>query len=622
MKKLLTLLAAVFVVTLSLAQNGLEGIIVEKYYVSNSADSAGSIGNLPAGSVTYRVWVDMLPGYNFQALYGVPGHSLTIQTSTTFFNNEDYGGLAAPFTSSTNIRKNTVLLDSYFSVGGVATGKVGVFKSDDSDGSPGNANNILQNNDITASGPINIGTTTSLAAQDGMITGTPASVTFVGLSNTGNGDLGVFDFTSQTGGLFTTSNGSIAALGGVVGPTASNRVLIGQFTTDGNFSFQLNVQIGTPGGGVQNYVASNPTGSEIVIPSLTYPLVLNAGVSIAANPAGPICSKTSVTFTATPVNGGTNPTYQWKKNGVNVGTNSPTYTNASLINNDQVKCIMTSNLPGVTGNPATSNTIGMQVNAVPSATITPTGPTTYCSGTNALVLTANSGTGLTYQWKKGTANINNATNINYTPTAAGTFTYKVLVTNSSGCTKLSPGISVTVNPLPAAGITASGPLNICAGDSVVLTANSGTGLTYQWKKGTNVISGATGQTYTAKTAGSYKVLVANAYGCTKLSAGKSFKIVCRQDDDAKDLNTAILQISPNPSKGLFAVHLTDIGKSEGLAEIKVLNAIGQEVYAEKIQYSDNSLDHNIDLTAIQPQGLYLIRLQLDNQELTTRILIQ
>ena len=73
------------------AQNGLESIIVEKYYVSNAADSAGSVGNLPAGSTTYRVYVDMLTGYKFQAAYGVPGHECRIATTTTFFNNEDRG---------------------------------------------------------------------------------------------------------------------------------------------------------------------------------------------------------------------------------------------------------------------------------------------------------------------------------------------------------------------------------------------------------------------------------------------------------------------------------------------------------------------------------------------------
>ena len=54
--------------TICPAQNGLENITVEKYYVSNAADAAGSVGVLPTGSVTYRVYADMLPGYNLQAI--------------------------------------------------------------------------------------------------------------------------------------------------------------------------------------------------------------------------------------------------------------------------------------------------------------------------------------------------------------------------------------------------------------------------------------------------------------------------------------------------------------------------------------------------------------------------
>ena len=68
------------------AQNGLDSIIVEKYYISNAADSIGSIGygNLSIGSVTYRIYVDMKPGYKFQMAYGNANHPLSISTSTSF----------------------------------------------------------------------------------------------------------------------------------------------------------------------------------------------------------------------------------------------------------------------------------------------------------------------------------------------------------------------------------------------------------------------------------------------------------------------------------------------------------------------------------------------------------
>ena len=484
------------------AQNGLENVIVEKYYISNAADAAGSIGNLPVGSTTYRIFVDMLPGYKFQAVYGVQGHELRIATTTTFFNNEDYGATTPAF-SKTNAAKNTVMLDSWFSVGAACNSNFGILKSDD-DGVANvvNVNGILQNNDPGAGIP--------LTTQDGLIAGVPEAVQFVGLDPA---DLAVFDNVSGTGNLFTTTDGSVASLFGSTGPTAANRVLIAQLTTNGCLSFELNVQIGTPTGGVQNFVARNPTGNEILFPGLLYN---TPGVAITSSPSGIICSGTSVTFTATPSNGGASPAYQWKKNGVNVGTNSPTYTTTGLVNNDQITCKITSNGTVCGSAVYTSGPITALVNASPTATVTVNGPTTYCAGTNALTLTANSGAGLTYQWKKGNTNLSGASGINYNPTSTGT--YKVVVTNSSGCSKTSAGVAATVNSLPTATITPAGPTTFCAGtNALTLTANSGTGLTYQWKKGTNIVSGATNINYNPISTGTYKVIVTNSNGCSKTS---------------------------------------------------------------------------------------------------------
>ncbi len=75
-----------------------------------------------------------------------------------------------------------------------------------------------------------------------------------------------------------------------------------------------------------------------------------------------ICSGTNVLFTSTAVNGGSNPTYQWKINGVNVsGQNGPTFTTNSLTNGKIVTLQMISDAQCTSSNVAISNGIQASV---------------------------------------------------------------------------------------------------------------------------------------------------------------------------------------------------------------------------------------------------------------------
>ncbi|MEY4938023.1 MAG: hypothetical protein RIS64_4382, partial [Bacteroidota bacterium] len=100
----------------------------------------------------------------------------------------------------------------------------------------------------------------------------------------------------------------------------------------------------------------------------------------------------------------------------------------------------------------------------------------------------------------------NATSAAVTAKTSGT--YKVTVTNASGCVDSSM-ISVTANALPTVAIANNRPTTFCASDSSVLTASGGG--TYLWS------TGATSAAITAKTAGTYKVIVTNASGCVDSS---------------------------------------------------------------------------------------------------------
>jgi hypothetical protein len=262
MKNILTTLLTVFVSALS-SGKGLENIIVEKYYVSDSKDaSIKSGGKLPAGSVTYRIYVDMLPAYRFQAAYGVPGHELRIETTTSFFNNEESGASTANEVKRNKLGNNTVMLDSWLSVGAAAQNMNGLLKTEDTTDVIKNLDGILQNAD-TSSG-------TPLSRRDGeCYAAVVPVVTFFGIDSN---MISIFDTKNVKTNrqVFSTDNGSWASFGGSIGATPENRVLIAQLTTDGNLSFTLNIQIGTPTGGVENYVAENPVGNEIQLSPLSY----------------------------------------------------------------------------------------------------------------------------------------------------------------------------------------------------------------------------------------------------------------------------------------------------------------------------------------------------------------
>ena len=67
-------------------------------------------------------------------------------------------------------------------------------------------------------------------------------------------------------------------------------------------------------------------------------------------------------------------------------------------------------------------------------------------------------------------------------------------------------------------LISGGPLSFCQGDSVTLTANAGSGLTYQWYLGIDSILGATNRTLTVRSGGSFSVKVSSSPTCSTISS--------------------------------------------------------------------------------------------------------
>lgn len=247
-----------------------------------------------------------------------------------------------------------------------------------------------------------------------------------------------------------------------------------------------------------------------------------AVVAITSNDAdNAVCIGTNVTFTAVPTNGGTTPSYQWLVNGNPVGTDSPTFSSSTLSTGDVVTCVMTSNMPGVTGNPATSNSVTMTVSPVPT-TPSPVANTPVCTN-GTLNLTTGAVTGATYAWTGPSGYVSNTQNPNrpnVTSGMAGTYSLTVTV---GGCSSAAGSVTVTVNPSPSApGASTNSP--VCSGNTIQLNASTVANATYAWTGPNGFTSTTQNPTITGSTTantGSYSVVAIGTNGCSSTASSAS-----------------------------------------------------------------------------------------------------
>jgi len=234
------------------------------------------------------------------------------------------------------------------------------------------------------------------------------------------------------------------------------------------------------------------TGSPATSNTLTMTVNSNLPVSVTiAADATTICDGTNVTFTATPVNGGSNPQYQWYLNGATVGTSSSTYTNATLSDADGIYCVLTSDETCATGSPATSNTVAMTVNSnLPVSVTIAADATTICDGTNVTFTATptNGGSNPQYQWYLNGATVGTSISTYTNNLLSNTDEIYCVLTSDETCATGSPATSntlaMTVNSnLPVSVTIAADATTICDGTNVTFTVtptNGGSNPQYQW----------------------------------------------------------------------------------------------------------------------------------------------
>jgi gliding motility-associated-like protein len=279
--------------------------------------------------------------------------------------------------------------------------------------------------------------------------------------------------TGSASGTVTAWSWSVTPSSGVAfSPSATSQSVTVTFTTSGTYTFVL---------------TATGSGTATATQTITVLPTVVPSVSITANPGNPICAGQTVSFMATPTNGGSTPSYTWAVNGVGAGTNSPNFSSSTLNNLDVVSVTFTSNATCVS--PATASasyTVLTSAAVTPAVAISPT--VSICSG--ALVTftatSTNGGSSPSYTWAvSGVVSGTNASTFT-TSTLTNGAIVSVTLTSNAGCvttTTASAAETVTVQPSVTPSVTINPPVNICSGTSVNFTAtptNGGTSPSYQW----------------------------------------------------------------------------------------------------------------------------------------------
>lgn len=239
-----------------------------------------------------------------------------------------------------------------------------------------------------------------------------------------------------------------------------------------------------------------------------------------------------------------------------------------------------------------SNRQHHRIRIVTPVTATITGTATTCAG-GTTTFTASIPDAA---WKSGNTSVAtvSATGV-VTGVAAGTATITYVAGLVFG-TRV-----VTVNAPTAPSISATG---------ATLSVPS-TFATYQWKLGGTPIAGATNNTHTATTSGTYAVDVTDAGGCSATSANFAFTA------SVGDLNkTTALQLFPNPAAdGAFAVSIAGSNNEE--VTIVVTNATGMKVYETTTKYTAP-----LQVKLNVPSGVYMLHATTSTQQYNTKVMVK
>ncbi|WP_304232081.1 T9SS type A sorting domain-containing protein [Jiulongibacter sediminis] len=399
------------------------------------------------------------------------------------------------------------------------------------------------------------GTLTGYTDASGYISGNSIDVPLPASKNSGNYGFDLKLFNTVTGCESTTSLSLI-----IKESTIINSALSPQTLCEGDI---LTISSDASGEGTLSYqwffegsIISGATGSSYSIPSV---LIANAGgyhytatgecgtatatsAAILVNPqtkintqpqSQEVCLGSNATFSVSATGFGSL-SYQWKKDGTDIGTDSPTLVLSAVTSADdgaEITCVVTGGCDD-----STSAIAVLTVLSLPTSPVV--ADTGFCQNSTAGSLEALGLYTLNWYGMNATGGTASATAPIPSTAADGLFSYYVSQTDSKGCESERAKLNVTIDPELTSSLSSSSR-DVCAFGNLnrtvlfTVTASRGTGsYFYQWGKNGSDLAGENSTEYTGTGSGNYFVNVTSGY--------------CELNKDLT-INTIASDLTPTPT---------------------------------------------------------------------------
>ncbi len=361
---------------------------------------------------------------------------------------------------------------------------------------------------------------------------------------------------------------------------------------------------------------SNMSGSATVV---IIPLVTPV-VTLGSTPDDTVCAGTSVTFSATPINGGTTPAYEWKVNGTTVSTITAAHTYVP-VNGDVITVTMTSS--EACPSPATATAAQTMIvvsNETPVVTVNVGPNDTLCQGSTA-VYTATSlfgGNAPIYTWYKNSV-ATGATGSIYSYVPVNGDVIMARLNSNYLCPIVNNVASNNVNMkidsvfVPVVDISANPGLYITYGTPVTFTSSvteGGPKPTYQWYVNSVAVNGATSNVYTNSTLNNNDSVACLVWGTGMCSyfTFNAVKMVVSSGVDVV-IGQSDIRMMPNPTEGEFVVNGTLATRNNAEVNLEVIDMLGQVVFKGTTIAKAGQLNERVKLSNSLANGMYMLNVR-------------